>query len=448
VGPKPAFGVGAPNAPHVETTLRLDEVEAKALARPTGAVYQVGGQAVCGQRLIARAIHCPRRGDGVELECKLRRPNDIASVQQALHQAGANRFGSFVYERRTRSQNRDVLDASQTYRISASSTELDAARAHVAALGADLVPFAARGLVRVRAFGTGAALAKTLDETLARAGLKDVLEPSTPSSRANLTRMRDLWQAAPAKAASYANSDVTRAPTSWMFRAALALAGVDASGGTPQREVYPGHITNVDDKQADAYRALGVHGLVRSTSSADSVVQALRGEGLRSVLERLAHGRVEREQSQESDLNSGGADYVFCRMVTPGAAHVRLSDVDQARYFFALSPAVLGRKDWYAYPTDLFGRAYGASFSQRSYGRPLVDAIDRHGFNRLNEVMVQRGIAADDVGAVLCRDDAARVELLAKLRAAHVTTVGGRPLDRAIVVREHLLDGNGKLISD
>lgn len=201
-----------------------------------------------------------------------------------------------------------------------------------------------------------------------------------------------------------------------------------------RREVFPGYSTYVEDGKHEEYLAKygedvrAVHML--NSMSVDSVYRVLT-TGLMSTTERFSRGVVKNGISSVLDIDSGGADNVFTRIMN---AEQRSKIQNHA---VVLKPEIFDRTDWYAYNVDSYGSTNEAHFA----GRLAPEEIFRRTMGDLkhysadNEQMFRTGIGVDYIEAIEV-DELDRDELLEGLREKGLSEVNGRPIEEVIVARE------------
>lgn len=201
-----------------------------------------------------------------------------------------------------------------------------------------------------------------------------------------------------------------------------------------RREVFPGYSTYVENGKHEEYLAKygedvrAVHML--NSMSVDSVYRVLT-TGLMSTTERFSRGVVKNGISSVLDIDSGGADNVFTRIMN---AEQRSKIQNHA---VVLKPEIFDRTDWYAYNVDSYGSTNEAHFA----GRLAPEEIFRRTMGDLkhysadNEQMFRTGIGVDYIEAIEV-DELDRDELLEGLRKKGLSEVNGRPIEEVIVARE------------
>ena len=201
-----------------------------------------------------------------------------------------------------------------------------------------------------------------------------------------------------------------------------------------RREVFPGYSTFVESGKHNEYLAKygedvrAVHML--NSMSVDSVYRVLT-TGLMSTTERFSRGVVKNGISSVLDIDSGGADNVFTRIMN---AEQR-SKIQN--HVVVLKPEIFDRTDWYAYNVDSYGSTNEAHFA----GRLAPEEIFRRTMGDLkhysadNEQMFRTGIGVDYIEAIEV-DELDRDELLEGLREKGLSEVNGRPIEEVIVARE------------
>lgn len=201
-----------------------------------------------------------------------------------------------------------------------------------------------------------------------------------------------------------------------------------------RREVFPGYSTFVESGKHNEYLAKygedvrAVHML--NSMSVDSVYRVLT-TGLMSTTERFSRGVVKNGISSVLDIDSGGADNVFTRIMN---AEQRGKIQNHA---VVLKPEIFDRTDWYAYNVDSYGSTNEAHFAGRLAPEEIFQRTmgDLKHYSADNEQMFRTGIGADYIEAIEV-DELDRDELLEGLREKGLSEVNGRPIEEVIVARE------------
>ena len=201
-----------------------------------------------------------------------------------------------------------------------------------------------------------------------------------------------------------------------------------------RREVFPGYSTYVENGKHEEYLAKygedvrAVHML--NSMSADSVYRVLT-TGLMSTTERFSRGVVRNGISSVLDIDSGGADNVFTRIMN---AEQRSKIQNHA---VVLKPEIFDRTDWYAYNVDSYGSTNEAHFAGRlapeEIFRRTMGDLDHYSAD--NEQMFRTGVGVDYIEAIEV-DELDRDELLEGLHEKGLFEVNGRPIEEVIVARE------------
>lgn len=341
---------------------------------------------------------------------------------------------------------------------------------------------AMRGAVHIEAYGETEeekkANLKAASEAL---GLNDEMETEpTEDSMELLMLMRLLWQASPeaaAKLAKKTNLTIEHA------EAALEKARVPDHFIDDARfaEVVPGHISVVVPGQAEAYKKAGISGIVHTIQNTDKIAEMIASGNLSSTSERLATRKVIKGMSSSEDLESGGAEYVFTRLVTDKANNPSVGY--SAAISFNLE--LLDRADWFAYPQDEYGSTYmdveasagkpsaalkkiaartlpdvdsvfdelrgernyasgSNSFFDRPTGRELIEAIDSDYYgggdvdDMSNEAMFQGHIPVSMMNHIVVRNKDEQSKILKELKKLGITEVNGKPAKEFIRVQDKL----------
>lgn len=201
-----------------------------------------------------------------------------------------------------------------------------------------------------------------------------------------------------------------------------------------RREVFPGYSTYVEDGKHEEYLAKygedvrAVHML--NSMSVDSVYRVLT-TGLMSTTERFSRGVVKNGISSVLDIDSGGADNVFTRIMN---AEQRSKIQNHA---VVLKPEIFDRTDWYAYNVDSYGSTNEAHFAGRLAPEEIFQRTmgDLKHYSADNEQMFRTGIGVDYIEAIEV-DELDRDELLEGLHEKGLFEVNGRPIEEVIVARE------------
>ena len=199
-------------------------------------------------------------------------------------------------------------------------------------------------------------------------------------------------------------------------------------------EVFPGYSTYVENGKHEEYLAKygedvrAVHML--NSMSVDSVYRVLT-TGLMSTTERFSRGVVKNGISSVLDIDSGGADNVFTRIMN---AEQRGKIQNHA---VVLKPEIFDRTDWYAYNVDSYGSTNEAHFAGRLAPEEIFQRTmgDLKHYSADNEQMFRTGIGVDYIEAIEV-DELDRDELLEGLHEKGLFEVNGRPIEEVIVARE------------
>ena len=200
-----------------------------------------------------------------------------------------------------------------------------------------------------------------------------------------------------------------------------------------QEEVFPGYVTFVEkgrhreylEQFGDDVRA--VHSL--STGDAKSIYRVLT-QGLMCTTERYSRGVIRDGMSSKTDMDTGGADSVFTRVMK------RERREKQHGTMIVFKPELFDRTDWYSYDCDRYGSTDDSSFPYRLSPDKLFEkALDTSWFSGNNEQMFRTGIGARYIESIEVQSPAFRDKVIAGLREMGLTEFDGRPIDEVIVVR-------------
>lgn len=264
---------------------------------------------------------------------------------------------------------------------------------------------------------------KAMDETVAQQTLDEIFR-------------QDLGvEDALGEVSERAERDYKIARLKWQYKLEnLDAEQLERAEKLTRREVFSGYSTYVEDGKHEEYLAKygedvrAVHML--NSMSADSVYRVLT-TGLMSTTERFSRGVVRNGISSVLDIDSGGADNVFTRIMN---AEQRSKIQNHA---VVLKPEIFDRTDWYAYNVDSYGSTNEAHFAGRlapeEIFRRTMGDLDHYSTD--NEQMFRTGIGVEYIEAIEV-DELDRDELLEGLREKGLFEVNGRPIEEVIVARE------------
>jgi hypothetical protein len=162
------------------------------------------------------------------------------------------------------------------------------------------------------------------------------------------------------------------------------------------------------------------------SKSFGTTLQLLQGSGWSSRRNRLLHGVWNGGQSAGADFQNGGAKGTFFRIAGPGKAMLSSYECQ-----IIVHPRVFQRTDWWRYNQD----GYGNTSSYNQHGAPVAKSPKRYTgeLSTTNEIIFEGGVSAQDIVAVVVNDDTQRADMIAKLQAAGITELNGKPLNEVII---------------
>jgi hypothetical protein len=138
--------------------------------------------------------------------------------------------------------------------------------------------------------------------------------------------------------------------------------------------------------------------------------------GLLSTTTRWSEGVPTSGMSSQTDINTGGADYVF----TTPLHGVNSNTHGLVPQIFFDPNRVFQRLDFWANSTDKFGKRFG---------KDPISAAKPGGY----EVMFKGRLSFDDAEVLMVQDEDMRTRIITKLRQKGITQIGGRPLEAVIM---------------
>ena len=294
-----------------------------------------------------------------------------------------------------------------------------------------------------RELGDGVISRKRNTSNLVRAaiGLVQMEVPKAMDETAAQQTMEEIFRQdlgvedALGEVSEMAERDYKIARYQWQYKLdELSPDQVERAEKMTRKEVFPGYSTFVEPGKHNEYLAKygedvrAVHML--NSMSVDSVYRVLT-TGLMSTTERFSRGVVKNGISSVLDIDSGGADNVFTRIMN---AEQRSKIQNHA---VVLKPEIFDRTDWYAYNVDSYGSTNEAHFAGRLAPEEIFQRTmgDLKHYSADNEQMFRTGIGVDYIEAIEV-DELDRDELLEGLREKGLSEVNGRPIEEVIVARE------------
>jgi hypothetical protein len=447
-----------------------------------------------------QAIHHPKHGDGYQLTFKL---GDKAGheVEGWLRDHGDARLIDKTIVNHAPTDDGRVVTAEKSDGVDASGVienqrpEMSLGPALRMEKGGEfrvdyfpesLSKQAVRGEIHIQVYGeTDAQRKENARDVLADLGLQDAVQgqPSEETEE-KLKALRLLEQADPrAHHAIMERLDNGEAVGIEEMHNALVAAEVPPAFLQQAYfgEASPGHMSVIVPGQSEAYGRRGVRGVYHTISKPEIFAYIANDGALMSTKDRLAVGKVFRGMSSDTDLRTGGADYVFTRQVNESMGNPSMSGMRGGA--IVMKEDVLDRADWYAYSGDKYGttltgdrgeltdevkevakRTYdelkeagdssvqNKDFDQwldrmlkkqtdsrqntylpRAVGRTLVDKTT----GSSNETMLEGTIPISQIKEFLVRTQEAKDKTVAKLHELGVTEINGEKVEDFIKVRDN-----------
>lgn len=298
-----------------------------------------------------------------------------------------------------------------------------------------------KGQVIIRVYGNdGKAGAQTVKKLLKELGLDLLGVDPIPDDDKLLRLARLAWQHAPE------DEYKTRAKgrTARELEDILRKRGIDPSRADKlvEREVWPGYRTFVEEGRAKEYKKLGAEYLFAGVGADSSTVVKILGPdspGLMSTCERLRVG-LRGGSSPGSDMESGGADNAFVRLVSK-RARGNWSYGDSfmgSGYRLMFDVKELERTDWYAYKHDSYGSTEEyRGFHYRFSAEEFIEEINRD-YAPDNEIMFRKGIRKESVIGITCDTDYQRDELLMEFRRNGIMEINGKKIEDFVTVQRRV----------
>lgn len=303
----------------------------------------------------------------------------------------------------------------------------------------DKAALALRGLLRIQLRGDDAQCTEQLQAIVNKLGLGDLFAPPTPKSKRINMLMRVLWQVDHEKAESLAAGDLGKLKPEDLEQA-LKDKGFDQAriDGLRYEEVFSGHFTVVDPKQAEEMVKAGARYLYSTVTMPEHVHSILQG-GQKASLQRFAEGLIVTGMSTNADFITGGARGVFTRVVTQNAI-LDSHSWSGRTYKLLQTHEQLGRTDFYGWNGDKFGRRWQLT-SAENFGPSLVDKVHSGGtsFASSNELIFTAGNRPENIQRVIATNESDRTKLIDYLKKEGYTPHNGLSLEDFVVLSPKFL---------
>ena len=214
------------------------------------------------------------------------------------------------------------------------------------------------------------------------------------------------------------------------------LVPEEVSSKLTREEVISGYFTFVEKDAHKKYQQISPYAVYHSLCSPSTLPKLIRAGGLLSTHERYRRGLLFSGLSSSKDLESGGGDSVFTRLVTSEGVKGRstLSGVASNDGTIIFHPRILDRTDWYAYSSDNYGKTSTEEFSRRQSPRQVFSEQENSGYNHSNEQMFRCGISTNDILAIAVTDEEGLINLRHVLHIDGIDTLNDRPIEEMIVI--------------
>lgn len=162
-----------------------------------------------------------------------------------------------------------------------------------------------------------------------------------------------------------------------------------------KEEIYPGYSTMVEKGKSEEYAKICPFAIYHEINNSMVIPQIVKANGLKATHDRLQEGVVARGLSWHEDMQTGGGDNVFTRLMTPKEEN---SNFKKAAII--MNPDILDRTDVYTYASDKYGATNEKTFNERISPAEALTAAAKGELFRNNEQMFRHGIAAEKMLAI------------------------------------------------
>jgi hypothetical protein len=155
-------------------------------------------------------------------------------------------------------------------------------------------------------------------------------------------------------------------------------------------------------------------------------VFSTQGSGLMSTRNRFSRGLTVGGASSETDLQTGGADSAFTRVVNKQTGSMARVGGLGGNVMLVLDKQLLNRTDWYAYNADIYGGTDWKKYDHESNRKGAIELGSMGSTS--NEVMFRQGIPESAVQGIVCADSETKDTLMRVLNNAGITQIGSMPI--------------------
>lgn len=255
---------------------------------------------------------------------------------------------------------------------------------------------------------------QTIDEILEKdLGINNALSEVTEEAAQEYKESRLKWQ--------------------YKIEGELSVEEKERAERLERKEVFPGYSTLVEEgkhleyleKYGDDLRAIHNMGLVSNED-----LKMVLTQGLMCTTERFSRGLMRGGLSSMRDMDSGGADNVFTRIMS------KEKRAELGGIVLILKPEIFDRTDWYSYSSDTYGSTDQSEFKKRMSPDEVFDFVANSGdYIRNNEQMFRMGIGAEYIEWVEV-DGQFMEEMIEKLHARGLHELNGKKIEEVIMARE------------
>ncbi len=273
--------------------------------------------------------------------------------------------------------------------------------------------------IRVQA-SNGADAAAQIKQLISKAGMDDILDTATDAAALRYKKMRLIWQTAPSEAAK-----LSAKSTDLEIDAVMKRIGI-----TPQRlakaqfkKVQDGYFTLYDPENISLAKKHNVAYLYHEAWSEDAVVNVIKSGELLSTTNRYGRGIFVDGASSSTDIETGGADSVFTRIVFNNQIGKEERYGSFGNYVFIFDKSSLERTDWYAYRSDKFGTTKENDFTKR-LGTEEHFEKSKNRYSRSNELLFRNTLPLDTLKEIRV-PKYSRQPLIDKLHSEGIMKING-----------------------
>jgi hypothetical protein len=206
----------------------------------------------------------------------------------------------------------------------------------------------------------------------------------------------------------------------------------DVMGETFTVSSGPGYIDYYDGEYANMLMKKKKFFFTHKLNNSSDLLTLIRTGGLLSTIQRWKRGSFISGLSSQSDIITGGGDYVFTRVQT----FENSFSGSYSSLTLVYSPLLSGRRHSFSFNDDEFGSVMSNSVIKSPSKRFSLDKLFNAYISPSNETMFSDAIGNEWLSYIVTGSEEIRESAIAELKDNGIFGLNGRPIEEVIVVVE------------